>query len=73
MVNAMGAIAVLGFLVWAFQNVMGLPICEFGRINITVCWNLLRKESPLLFRAFWFTGSRTTEKSLLLNNQPGTL
>lgn len=66
----MAAIAVLGFLVWARNDVMGLPICEFGVIKYhCMLETSYIVESCLLF----FISTKTLqEKSLLLNNQQGT-
>lgn len=56
MVNAIGAIAIVGFLVWALQDVMGLFICENEGIKslymlesfyIVVCFCVFLKISIL--------------------------
>lgn len=65
MVNQMAQIAVLGFLVWAFQDVLGLPICEFGGIKYHCML-----EPPYIVESSMIYG---LEKSLLLDNQQGTL
>jgi heme/copper-type cytochrome/quinol oxidase subunit 1 len=50
MVNAMGAIAILGFLVWACSE-MGPSPCEGGLFNLSICWNFQKRKSSPLFRA----------------------
>lgn len=64
MVNAMGAIAVLGFLVWAQKgDVMGLFACECEGI----------KSVYMLGHSYTVKSVLFTEKSLLLNNQQETV
>lgn len=38
---ALVGITFLGFVVWAFHDWMGLPICKGRGINFAICWNAL--------------------------------
>lgn len=76
MVNAMGAIAILGFLVWAFTDVMGpLPLCFpllYGERKVIKSFCMLEPsytEQCILLSTFRW---RWMEKSVSLNNQQET-
>lgn len=77
MVNAMGAIAVLGFLVWAFKDVMGLSLSDWRVIKSLYMLEPSYMVQSVIVRPSSFLGMKKliyidTEKFVPLNNQQET-